>query len=116
MQACTMGFNPEYSSPEPAPDEIRELGGPALLEFGAPWCGHCKAAGPAVQKALAAYPDLPHIKVHDGKGQPLGRTFGVKRWPTLILLRDGAETERLVRPRESAAIEDALARLLPDAG
>jgi len=32
-------------------------------------------------------------------------------WPTLIFLREGREIDRLVRPRDQAAIETALARL-----
>jgi len=59
---------------------------------------------------LSRHASLPHIKVHDGKGQPLGRAFGVKRWPTLILLRDGEEVARLVRPRTPGEIEDFLQR------
>ena len=58
-----------------------------------------------LREVLSHYPDLPHIKVHDGKGQPLGRTFGIKRWPTLILLQDGEEVARLVRPVTTTDIE-----------
>jgi thioredoxin 1 len=39
-----------------------------------------------------------HIKVEDGKGKPLGRSFRVKLWPTLVFLRDGAVVTQLVRP------------------
>jgi thioredoxin 1 len=108
MKARTHGFNPEYSSDEPEPEEIGALPGRAVLEFGAPWCGHCRAAAPGVKELLSRNPELSHIKVHDGKGRPLGRAFGVKRWPTLILLRDGEEVARVVRPRTAAAIEQLL--------
>jgi thioredoxin 1 len=37
----------------------------------------------------------------------------VKLWPTLVFLRDGRELERLVRPRDAGAIDDALARIDP---
>lgn len=108
MQARAEGFNPDYCADEPDPEEIRALAGRAVLEFGAPWCGHCRAAAPAVQEVLSQRPELPHIKVHDGKGQPLGRAFGVKRWPTLILLRDGEELARSVRPERSSEIKQLL--------
>ncbi len=108
MKACTHGFNPDYSADEPGPEEIDKLPGRALLEFGAPWCGHCREAAPAVQEVLSQRPELPHIKVYDGKGRPLGRAFGVKRWPTLILLQDGQEAARVVRPRTTAEIERLL--------
>lgn len=112
MNARQPGFNPDYHRPEPSLDAIRDLSGPALLEFGAPWCGHCLAASAAVQALMSSHPSLPHIKVHDGKGQPLGRAFGVKLWPTLILLEDGQERARVVRPRREedlATLAEALA-------
>jgi thioredoxin 1 len=91
--------------------EVDAWRGPALLEFGAAWCGHCAAAQLAIAAALAMHPAVRHCKVADGPGLPLGRSYGVKLWPTLIFLRDGRELARLVRPRETAAIDTALQRL-----
>ena len=47
----------------------------------------------------------------DSSGQPLGRSFAVKLWPTLIFLREGKEVARLVRPRDAGAIRQALAQI-----
>jgi len=74
--------------------------GPVVLEFGADWCPHCQAAQPALAAARATHPDIQHISVEDGKGKPLGRSFKVKLWPTLVFLRDGAVVSQLVRPSE----------------
>ena len=98
-------------SNEPERSEIDALPGPAVIEFGASWCGHCQAAKPLIEAALARYPGLRVIWVEDGRGRPLGRSFGVKLWPTLVFLKDGREIERLVRPAASAPIEQALARI-----
>ena len=54
---------------------------------------------------------MPHVKVEDGPGLPLGRSFKVKLWPTLVFLHDGREVARLVRPSGTDQIVDAL-RLL----
>jgi thioredoxin 1 len=35
---------------------------------------------------LQKYPELRHVKVEDGKGRPLGRSFRVKLWPTLVFM------------------------------
>lgn len=40
----------------------------------------------------------------DGSGRPLGRSFRVKLWPTLVFLKDGKEIERVVRPTDTGAI------------
>jgi thioredoxin 1 len=100
------------SSYDPNPlsrSALDALEGITLVEFGTAWCGHCQAVQPALQQALAEHPGLRHLKIKDGKGRPLGRSFRVKLWPTLILLRDGQELARLVRPG-GQAIRQALAQ------
>lgn len=54
---------------------------------------------------------MKHIKVEDGKGRRLGRTYGVKLWPTMIFLKDGTEVARVVRPTNRAVVDEALAKL-----
>jgi thioredoxin 1 len=102
-----------YETVEPTRAELDALAGPCLVEFGTPWCGFCRAAQPAIAIAMAAHPAVRHLRIEDGSGRALGRSFGVKLWPTLVFLRDGAEVARLVRPREPAAIEDALRAIDP---
>ena len=106
-----------YLPPIEAPTraEVDAFTGPVLLEFGTDWCGHCRGAQPLVAAALAAHPGVRHVKVEDGPGRALGRSFIVKRWPTLVALRDGQELARLVRPADVAAIGEALDRIDPPA-
>jgi thioredoxin 1 len=96
---------------EPTRAEIDALTSPLLIEFGAPWCGYCIAAQVLLETALAPYPGLQHIKVVDGPGRRLGRSFSVKRWPTLIIMANGQEVARLVRPTTADEILQALRRL-----
>lgn len=93
-----MSMQSSYDPNPPARSEVDALDGLTLIEFGTAWCGHCQAVQPALQAALAGHPQLRHLKVEDGKGRPLGRSFRVTLWPTLILLRDGQQLARLVRP------------------
>jgi thioredoxin 1 len=97
-----------YLNPGPAREEIDATTGAVLLEFGTSWCGHCQAAAPAVAEALIGREQVQHIKVEDGPGRPLGRSFRVKLWPTLIALKDGVEVGRAVRPEQA----DEVRRLL----
>lgn len=96
---------------EPARSDIDALRGPAMIEFGTSWCGFCRAAQPHVAAALGNHTGVRHIKVEDGSGRPLGRSFAVKLWPTLVFLHDGREVDRLVRPRDAVAVEQAMASL-----
>lgn len=104
-------MNDAYAAIEPPRTEIDSLEGPAVIEFGAPWCGHCRAAQPLIASAFEGYPGMRHLKIEDGKSRRLGRSFHVKLWPTLIFLRHGKEISRLVRPTDSAAISKALGDL-----
>lgn len=88
--------------------EVEQWPGTALLVFGADWCGHCQAAATPLVQALAHHPDVRCVRVEDGQGRPLGRSFKVKLWPTLVLLRDGQEVAREVRPTTT----DEVLRLL----
>jgi thioredoxin 1 len=97
-----------YDKPEPPRAEIDGLRGPTVLEFGAEWCGYCQDVQPAIASALERHPEVRHFKIADGKGLPLGRSFGVKLWPTLIFLRDGREVARAVRPTDEGEIERGL--------
>jgi thioredoxin 1 len=92
--ATTSGYEPE----EPTREEVERMPGPVLFNFGTNWCGYCRALQPALAALLAEYAEVRHIKVEDGKGKPLGRSFGVKLWPTLVFLRDGQVVSQISRP------------------
>ncbi len=102
-----------YREEQPDRAEVDALTGPTLLVFGTNWCGYCRAAHRPLETALAEHPDLRVIKVEDGKGRPLGRSFRVKLWPSLIFLRDGEEVGRLVRPNKAEPIAAALHEIDP---
>ena len=102
-----------YSSAEPPRAEVDSARGLMVLEFGDNFCGICAAARPAIDKALSARPDVRHLLIADGRGRPLGRSFGIKLWPTLVFLRDGKEVMRLVRPMDDQPIAMALESLTP---
>lgn len=109
-------MNTDYAVFEPTRAEVDGLAGPTILEFGTPWCGWCRAAQPLIAAALAPHPGVRHLKIEDGSGKPLGRSFGVKLWPTLIFLLNGREVSRLVRPQDAAVIGTALQALEMGAG
>ena len=68
-------------------DIVLNSGKPALVEFFAPWCGHCKSLAP-VYEELATNFEFAKDKVSIGKvdadeHKDLGRKFGVQGFPTL---------------------------------
>jgi thioredoxin 1 len=106
-----MVYSKDYVVKEPTRAEIDALTAPTVLEFSAAWCPYCQEAQPLIAEAFKDFPQVSHIKVEDGRGRPLGRSFGVKLWPTLVFIKQGKEFSRLVRPQASAEIGAAMRQM-----
>jgi thioredoxin 1 len=100
-----------YQTHGPTREEVDATQAPTVLQFGSDWCGFCQAAAPAIATALEEFPAVQHIQVEDGPGQPLGRSFRVKLWPTLVFWKDGVEVARVVRPQNVEEIREALRQI-----
>ncbi len=96
-------------------EQSERLPGPVLLEFGASWCPHCQAIQPELQELLRQYPQIRHIKIEDGPGKPLGRSYRVKLWPNFVFQRDGKIVLQLARPSVEA-VRAAFAELCQSTG
>ena len=108
-----MPYAAQHLAQAPSRDDVDRLTGATVVEFGTPWCGHCQRAQPLIEQALKDHPEIVHLKVEDGPGQRLVRTYGVKLWPTLVFLKDGKEMARLVRPQTGSEVEQALQTTAP---
>ena len=96
----------------PERHELDVSQGAVVVEFGTPWCGYCQAAQPLIDEVIGQAAGVWHVRVEDGKGKRLGRSYQVRLWPTLIFLKDGQEQARCVRPESRQALETALERIL----
>lgn len=108
-----MPYTAQHLAQPPTRADVERLPGTTLLEFGTPWCGYCQSAQPLIAQALQQRSDVAHVKVEDGKGQPLGRSYSVRLWPTLVVLQHGQEVARVVRPSSTDSIAQALQGAVP---
>jgi len=106
-----MSTLPPYTAIEPTRSEVDALPGATLLEFGTGWCAYCQATQPVLADVMQTHASTRHLRVEDGKGRALGRSYRVTLWPTLIFLKDGVELARLIRPTNPQDIHEALSLL-----
>lgn len=103
----------DYATDGPSREDVEAIQEPVVLEFGTSWCGWCRGAQPLIAQALREHPGVRHIKVEDGPGRPLGRSFRVKLWPTLVFLKNGQEVARVTRPSDGRSLREALQQIAP---
>jgi len=73
--------------PDNFDDIVLKSGKPALVEFFAPWCGHCKTLAPVYEELAGTFASVKDkvtiAKVDADAHKDLGRRFGVQGFPTL---------------------------------
>lgn len=74
----TMSYTSQYTPETLSRAQLDQTTGPMVIEFGTKWCAFCQGAQADIKAAMDHHPDVAHVKVEDGKGRRLGRTFDIE--------------------------------------
>lgn len=75
-----------------------------LLDFWATWCGPCRMVGPLVEEIAAEHPEIKVGKINVDEQPELAAQFQIMSIPTLMVVKNGQITQRVVGARPKAHI------------
>ncbi|KAK9061735.1 hypothetical protein SSX86_018918 [Deinandra increscens subsp. villosa] len=67
-----------------------------VVDFSASWCGPCKVLEPFIRSLSTRYQEIDFIKIDVDELKDVAQQFGVQAMPTLVLLKQGKEVERVI--------------------
>ena len=67
-----------------------------LVDFFANWCGPCKMLSPIVDEVAKENEQIKVVKIDVDNAQDLAAKYGVMSIPTLVVIKNGKETNRSV--------------------
>lgn len=101
---------------------IKNTNHTSIVEFYAPWCGHCQSLKPAFEKAaksLSGLAKVAAVNCDEESNKPLCGQMGIQGFPTLKIVRPGKKTgkpsiEDYKGARSAKAIVEAVIDKIPN--
>ncbi len=77
-------------------EEVLRSEKPVLIDFYATWCGPCKILSPIIEAVAKENENVKFVKIDIDKTDDIAMQYQVMSIPTLVLIQNGEEKDRIV--------------------
>ena len=93
--------------------EVKQSDAPVLVDFGAEWCGPCRALAPIVEALAQEFDGRLKVGTVDiDNSREVAGEFAIMSVPTIIFFKDGKVVDKVVGLRQKADLQKKIEGLL----
>lgn len=93
--------------------EVAESDTPVLVDFGAEWCGPCRALAPIVEELAKEYEGRLKVGTVDiDKASGVAKDFGIMSVPTIIFFKGGEAVDKITGLQAKANLKKRIDAVL----
>ncbi len=94
-------------------DQVERSTVPVVVDMWAPWCGPCRMIAPVIEQLAGEMSGRVHFaKLNVDENPATAARFNVRSIPTLLVMKDGREVDRIVGVEPKAEITRRLGRVI----
>lgn len=91
-------------------EEVLKADKKVLVDFYADWCSPCKMIAPIVEEVASEHEDLKVVRINIDNEESIAKDYQITAIPTLVLIKDGKEVDRVVKAVQKKVIETMIDR------
>lgn len=91
-------------------EEVLKADRKVLVDFYADWCGPCKMLAPIVEEVASEHEELKVVRINIDNEESIAMDYQIMSIPTLVLIKDGKEVDRVIGYVQKKVIETMIER------